>query len=270
MDAPPFPTAPDQMSASWLESRTGFELERIEVLQIGEGSGFAGSVYRIRLSHRNHSSDLPESVIWKTTSGHRPTHFLLRRLGAYRAEAGFYSEMAGAVSLAPKNYFAGHDPTSGSICIIMEDLSGLRPGDQIAGCSEEESSAVVVELARLHSGFWGQPAESVGDWVPSFDAGGRYFQRLHSRAWSRLSNEAEIVPQRLLDAAIGMTEFVPEVKRRLGSEPTTLVHGDVRLDNIFFHFRFRRTEGQTDRLAGRSRRTRCLRPRVLSGGFSGG
>ena len=138
------------------------------------------------------------------------------------------------MSLAPKNYFAGHDPTSGSICIIMEDLSGLRPGDQIAGCSEEESFAVVVELARLHSGFWGQPAESVGDWVPSFDAGGRYFQRLHSRAWSRLSNEAEIVPQRLLDAAFGMTDFVPEVKRRLGSAPTTLVHGDVRLDNIFF------------------------------------
>ena len=155
MDAPPFPTAPDQMSASWLESRTGFELERIEVLQIGEGSGFAGSVYRIRLSHRNHASDLPESVIWKTTSGHRPTHFLLRRLGAYRAEAGFYSEMAGAVGLAPKNYFAGHDPTSGSICIIMEDLSGLRPGDQIAGCSEEESFAVVVELARLHSRLLG-------------------------------------------------------------------------------------------------------------------
>ena len=147
MDAPPFPTAPDQMSARWLESRTGFDLERIEVLQIGEGSGFAGSVYRIWISHRNHSSDLPESVIWKTTSGHRPTHFLLRRLGAYKAEAGFYSEMAGVVGMAPETYFASHDPTSGSICIIMEDLSGLRPGDQIAGCSEEESSAVVVELA---------------------------------------------------------------------------------------------------------------------------
>ena len=240
MDAPPFPTAPDQMSARWLESRTGFDLERIEVLQIGEGSGFAGSVYRIWISHRNHSPDLPESVIWKTTSGHRPTHFLLRRLGAYKAEAGFYSEMAGVVGMAPETYFASHDPTSGSICIIMEDLSGLRPGDQIAGCSEEESSAVVVEIARLHSRFWNHPAESLGDWVPSFDAGGRYFQRLHSRAWSRLSNEAEIVPQRLLDAAFGMTEFVAEVKRRLGSAPTTLVHGDVRLDNIFFDSEFGR------------------------------
>ena len=234
MDAPPFPTSPDEMSAEWLESKTSFDLERIEVLQIGEGSGFAGSVYRIVVSHRNPSSGLPKSVIWKTTSGHRPTHFLLRRLGAYKVEAGFYSEMAETVDVVPRTYFAGHDPGSGSICIIMEDLSGLMPGDQIAGCSEEEAAAVVVELARLHSRFWGQSSESLGDWVPSFDAGGHYFQRLHSRVWSRLSDAGEIVPQGLYEAATGMTELVPEVKRRLGSAPTTLVHGDVRLDNIFF------------------------------------
>ena len=36
---------------------------------------------------------------------------------------------------------------------------------------------------------------------------------------------------------MAMTEFVPEVKSRLGSAPTTLVHGDVRLDNIFFDSR---------------------------------
>ena len=237
MDTPPFPTSPDEMSAEWLESSTGFDLECIEVLQIGEGSGFAGSVYRILVSHRNPSSGLPKSVIWKTTSGHRPTHFLLRRLGAYKVEAGFYSEMAGAVPMAPKTYFAGHDPGSGSICIVMEDLSGLMPGDQVAGCSEQESIMVVAELARLHSRFWGQSSESFGDWVPSYDAGGRYFQRLHSRAWSRLLDAGEIVPQGLSDAAIGMTEFVPAVKNRLGSAPTTLVHGDVRLDNIFFDSR---------------------------------
>ena len=155
MDVSPFPTAPDQMTAGWLESKTGFDLEYIEVLQIGEGSGFAGSVYRILLSHRNPSSDIPKSLIWKTTSGHRPTHFLLRRLGAYKAEAGFYSEMAGVVGMAPETYFASHDPASGSICIVVEDLSGLRPGDQIAGCSEKEASAVVVELARFHCDLLG-------------------------------------------------------------------------------------------------------------------
>ena len=234
MDVSPFPTAPDQMTAGWLESKTGFDLEYIEVLQIGEGSGFAGSVYRILLSHRNPSSDIPKSLIWKTTSGHRPTHFLLRRLGAYKAEAGFYSEMAGVVGMAPETYFASHDPASGSICIVVEDLSGLRPGDQIAGCSEKEASAVVVELARFHATFWGQPAESMGDWAPSFDSGGRFFQRLHSRAWSRLSKEGGGVPRKLSETAMEMTEYVPKIKRRLGSAPTTLVHGDVRLDNIFF------------------------------------
>ena len=234
MDVPSFPSAPDQMTAGWLESKTGFELERVEVRQVGEGSGFAGSVYRILLSHLNPSIDLPESVIWKTTSGHRPTHFLLRRLGAYKAESGFYSDVAASVSLAPKTYFVGYDQAAGSVCIVMEDLSDLRPGDQIAGCSEEKAAAVVVELARFHSRFWGKPAESAVDWAPSFDEGGRYFQRLHSRAWSKLSEGSRVVPPRLSEAAMELTERVPEIKGRLGSAPTTLVHGDVRLDNIFF------------------------------------
>ena len=234
MDTLPFPTTPDGMNSGWLESKTRFELERIEVFQVGEGSGFAGSVYRILLSHRNPSSDLPESVIWKTVSGHRPTHFLLRRLGAYKAEAGFYSDVAGAVSLAPKTYFVGYDQTAGSVCIVMEDLCDLRPGDQIAGCSEEEAAEVVVELARFHSRFWGQPAESAVDWAPSFEVGRRFFQRLHSRAWSKLSDSSGGAPPKLSEAASEMTEYVPEIKRRLGTAPTTLVHGDVRLDNIFF------------------------------------
>ncbi len=229
-----FPTAPDRITAGWLESKTGFELERIGVSRIGEGSGFAGSVYRVLLSHRNPSSDLPKSVIWKTVSGHRPTHFLLRRLGAYRAEAGFYSELSDILDVAPKTYFAGHDQASGAICVIMEDLSGLKPGDQIAGRSEEESAAVVVELARLHSRFWGQPADALGGWAPPFDAGERFFQRLHSRVWSKLSDGSGAVPPKLSEAALEMTEHVPEIKSRLGSAPTTLLHGDVRLDNIFF------------------------------------
>ena len=179
MDAPPFPTAPDQMSASWLESRTGFELERIEVLQIGEGSGFAGSVYRIRhrppepLIRPPRIGDLEEDLRPPSHSPPAPTARSVQSRGRFLLGDGWGSELG-----SRRHYFAGHDPTSGSICIIMEDLSGLRPGDQIAGCSEEESFAVVVELARLHSRFWNQPAESVGDWVPSFDAGGRFFQRL--------------------------------------------------------------------------------------------
>ena len=270
MDAPPFPTSPDEMSSEWLESSTGFDLECIKVLQIGEGSGFAGSVYRILVSHRNPSSGLPKSVIWKTTSGHRPTHFLLRRLGAYKVEAGFYSEMAGAVPMAPKTYFAGHDPGSGSICIVMEDLSGLMPGDQVAGCSEQESNMVVAELALLHSRFWGQTAVSVGDWVPSYDAGGRFFQRLHSRAWSRLSKEDEVVPQKLSEVALAMTGVRPR-----GQESAGLGADDTRprrrpAGQHLLRFEIRWSQGQTHRLAGHSNRAWSIRSRILSRGVPAG
>ena len=110
----------------------------------------------------------------------------------------------------------------------------MKQVDQIEGCTFAQALEVTTEAARLHSQFW---SEQVGDrlpWVPTFGGGSGYFERVHSIAWNRLAKTVEGVPEGLIEAAGRIGPRVSDVKARLSRTPVTLVHGDLRLDNVFF------------------------------------
>ena len=154
MSVKSFPILPERMTASWLESALGVEIGSVEVEPIGEGAGFAGSVYRLRLEYKDSATRLPETLIWKTVSGDERTRRFLTTLGAYEREARFYGQLASDIELAPRPYFSDFDSDSGAFCLVTEDVSYLRPGDQIEGCTFEEAKAVTQGIARFHSTFW--------------------------------------------------------------------------------------------------------------------
>ena len=229
-----FPISPEQMTASWLGSALGVEIASVEVEPVGEGAGFAGSVYRLRLEYEDSETGLPETLIWKTVSGDAQTRGFLTTLGVYEREARFYSQLAGGLQIAPRSYFSQFDAEEGTFCLLIEDVSYIRPGDQIQGCTFEEALAVIREAARLHSMFWAeQPDEGLG-WVPTFDGGSGYFERMHSAAWRQLERTMEGIPEGLIEAAQRIGPRVSDVKARLSRPPLTFTHGDLRLDNIFF------------------------------------
>jgi hypothetical protein len=222
------------MTASWLESALGVEITSVEVEPIGEGAGFAGSVYRLRLEYEDSETGLPETLIWKTVSGDARTRGFLTTLGAYEREARFYGQLAGGVAISPRCHFSQFDAEEGTFCLLIEDVSYMKPGDQIEGCTFEEALAVIREVARLHSMFWAeQPDEELG-WVPTFDGGSGYFKRMHSVAWRQLARTMERVPEGLIEAAQRIGPRVSDVKVWLSRPPVTLTHGDLRLDNVFF------------------------------------
>ena len=122
-----FPTVPSDMTAEWLSRTLGAEVVEFEVEPMGAGVGFAGSVYRVRLTL---GSGDTQTAIWKVASTHPPTHRLLMEHGAYEREAGFYAALAPRVSSASKPYFSEYNAESGALCILMEDLGELDAGDQ--------------------------------------------------------------------------------------------------------------------------------------------
>ena len=228
------PISPDGMSSRWLESALGVGVASAEVEPIGEGSGFAGSVYRVRIQYADSDVSLPDTMIWKTVSKDERTHRFLATLGAYEREYRFYDQLANRVEIAPSAYFSRFDRDSSELCLLTEDVSYMTPGDQIAGCTPEQALTVVAETARLHSQFWRMEPDAQLDWAPTFDGGSGYFQRAHSIAWKRLSRDSGISLDGLVETALKMAPRVPEVKERLSRPPLTLTHGDLRLDNIFF------------------------------------
>ena len=224
------------MSAEWLSAVLETHVTDVSVETVGVGSGFAGSIYRIHLTPHasNERDDLPSALIWKTVSTHPSTHTLLTRLGVYQAEADFYTRLSGRVPVAPRAYYSEFDAESGSVCLLLEDLSQLEAGDQVEGCTPSQARQVVTALGGLHAEFWDGHRDCPLQGVRRFDSGSSTSMRTHGVAWRRVRDSAITMPPGLSEVADLIETHIPSIKARLGAAPSTLLHGDVRADNTFF------------------------------------
>jgi hypothetical protein len=97
-------------------------------------------------------------------------------MGWSRREVGFYQELAGLSTLAPRVRFSAWNPRSDDSLLLLDELGdededdvgrggGGRwlQGDQLRGCDAQEAAGAVDALASHHAAFWERP---VPDWVP--------------------------------------------------------------------------------------------------------
>jgi aminoglycoside/choline kinase family phosphotransferase len=114
--------------------------------------------------------------------------------------------------------------------LVMEDLSPMRSGTQLAGCTLQQAQDVLAILAEIHGRFWGDP------WVPSVPAE-RFAAVIDvnmTQCWHLFRNRYR---ELLGDAAAGfgwMWNNAGTVAAHRLSKPTTLFHGDVHAENLLF------------------------------------
>ncbi len=231
-----FPSRPTEMSAEWLGETLGSEIEDVTIETVGVGTGFAGSIYRLHLTPCASSEgvDVPGTLIWKTVSTHASTHYLLTQLGVYQSEWDYYTRFGSRSTIAPRAYYSDFDDESGSLCLLLEDLSSMEAGDQIEGCTIEQARKVVVALAALHAEFWEGHRGDDPLAVRTFDNRASMARRIHSASWQRVRESNITIPAGLSDIADQIQPRIADIRTRLGAAPTTLLHGDVRADNAFF------------------------------------
>ena len=208
-------------------------------MSLSEGRGFAGTLARLSVRYTAAEPGAPRSLIVKMPTGNRAMRRVARGNRIYEREVSFYERMASRIELrTPRPYYSHFDADTGGFVLLLEDLAPARAGDQLAGCSMEEAALAVREIARFHAAWWEMVDVPELDWVGRADSGSSGFERLYQRSWERLNAET----------AGGLPDPLPEVGERLGRNvaairgvtaqpPQTLVHGDFRLDNMFFDVR---------------------------------
>lgn len=285
--ATPFPSSPEQLTPSWLTDvlrRSGgisasshvrcaplrVAVKRAEAsprrrssfdaTPLGVGVGLASLMQRLRVHVRTGggggASTLSLVGKWPPHAG--PARDVAARLGSFSREAGFYGAAASDTSPPLPSavvHFASFEPSSGSACLLFEDLASFTPGDQVAGASPKVASAVVADVASLHARFWGD-ARLTTDWAPwlpslgsdtmlSFDAAG--FDALWPGFKAQQPAAASRLPPQCL-AALDAGCFhgaAAALLARLGAAPATLCHGDLRLDNVMYR-QSTRSDGNTE------------------------
>lgn len=172
---------------------------------------------------------MPASLVAKLEPGSGSFRDAERRYGAFDREIRFYREVAGRVPVRMPRVFYAETSDDGKV-LLMEDLCAYRALDQVHGMRHEQVIATVREAAKLHAAFARPGALDGLDWLPLHD---HFFDDGFADHWPAF---AEFYELRIGRDAIRLGERVARnmhwLEERIAARPVTLIHGDLRADNL--------------------------------------
>ncbi len=227
------PSVIADVNATWLKSELGWDIDSIDVQQIGAGIGVSSALYRCVLSGPN----CPSSVVVKLPALDEAAVFTSTMLRMYIREANFFGSLCNEMPIGvPVAYLARVDEETSQFVVVMEDLGGLRIVDQNEGMSIADARAAIDAVAKLHAKWWGNGDElsaagttiSLGD--PIYPA---VLPFVFGEGWEKLMKEMQL-PSSIMEIGPKFAERLPSLLQSLVTGPNTLCHGDYRADNILF------------------------------------
>lgn len=257
------PETPEELTPEYLSEVLGTDIEAVAQTELGDGKGFMGDILRLDLSST--AADAPASIVAKLPKkANRPFGEMI---GIYEREILFYRDLAHAIpARTPKIIYSFFDPDPASekqkeimavldrlprflagaltsvgkwqagrrnrrYLVLMEDLGHLEIGDQLAGTSPERCQLVLEEIAATHRALWDTNLDDYF-WLMPYDIDAKLRHGLFRKS---LPIFKERIGQQLDRELAWLDEHGTQLARAFAADaPATLLHNDLRLDNICF------------------------------------
>lgn len=238
------PAGPQELTADWLTqalrqtgtikeaSVTGFQAQTI-----AEGVGLIGQLARLNLQYDRPEAGAPATLIAKFPAASPENREIGDLFRFYEREIRFYEEIADEVEMrTPRRYYSAMDLEAGEYVLLLEDLAPARVGDQLVCPTPEQVGLATRELAKLHAAWWQNPRLAQLDWMPYVnDPINKSAQDSYQQSWQPF---LEKFGRRLKPWAVKVGEKLGEnicyLLDQFALPPHTIIHGDYRLDNLFF------------------------------------
>jgi hypothetical protein len=232
------PRGEADLDDAWISEVIGSPVRVTGTEGVGVGSAFACQLFRLRLEG---PAGTPDSVVVKLPV-EGEVRAMLDGIGAYSREVVFYRDLAAEVPVRTPRIYAAVQAAEGTdFVLVMEDLTGCEPVDQIAGLTLHQAEAAVDALARMHAWSW-ERAELLERYADRFwpvdSELGKALQKqyggLFAHVWSaRRDTFAELLGPAAQHIGDRFEELQPELIGKLAT-PRCLTHGELRADNLFF------------------------------------
>lgn len=263
----------EELNADWLrELMRESSLDPGPILEvgferIGAGQGMMGEVGRVRWLTRE--STRPNTLIAKLPALHRGNRAQGELLGLYEREVRFYRELAPSVGYRTAKHLGSilaprpePDPEAGAklgrlpdflirwlaglglflsgriyrgAVLLLEDLAPAEVGDQLERMGPERLRSVLTAIAQGQAASWDRPELERLPWLPRVDSAPDLLRVFYRRARpSFLQSFRSKVSEEVLALADRANDLVTGITSTLAEGPRTLLHGDLRVDNLFF------------------------------------
>ena len=236
------PRSPDEVDAAWLTQVLGpavgsaARVVDVDVTTVGVGIGLLGQLRRYALTWAG--GDGPASVVAKFPAAGAKSRALAVALGMYPREAGFYRDLGAASDLSVGCHHAVVDERTHDFVLVLADMSAATTVDQLTGCTPVRAAEVVTALADHHARYWDEAGLDRAPWLGPFADSivpGQIAHAVHGY-WPEIrARFADELTPAATSVGDGLAAALPLVAEELSRPPITLAHGDLRLDNLFFH-----------------------------------
>ncbi|MBE1528819.1 hypothetical protein GGC65_003275 [Sphingopyxis sp. OAS728] len=228
-----FPTSPEAMSPAWLADKLGQPAEALRGFAVAKvGTGQMCDSFRLTLDWAGDVS-APATVVAKCPSHDDASRHIAKLTGTYVKEVSWYRELAaGSGVSAPLCHHAEIAEDDVDFILILSDLAPAGQGDQLAGLGLAGLVPCIEAAAGLHALLWNDPRLDALPWLArdNGDVIRALFPQLYVGFRERY---AERLDPEVLDLGAGIVERIDAYLSRQ-TAARTIVHGDLRIDNILF------------------------------------
>jgi Phosphotransferase enzyme family len=233
---PPFPTSPSDLSADVLGEALGAAVQSFTASPVGADRGMLGDLVLVEPVY--HGKPGPGQVVAKFAAPREACLASARRSGSHQRELRFYDELAPSTPVrVPYVYGSWYDPDSAEFLVVQEAIDNDPTVDQIRGITIHQAELVLREIARLHATWWDHPRLATVDWLPRLDGAARRHNlaEISTNGWEPLCallGDSLTAHERSLGSQLAAR--LDDVLMRMGSLSPTLIHSDLRADNLLF------------------------------------
>lgn len=240
-----FPTSINEITPEWLtdalkrrDAIRDSTVKSFETTILGEGAGFIGQLARLTLVYDQPETGSPSALVAKFPAEAPENRELGDLFRLYERECRFYENLATRVELrTPRCYYIGMDTQRGAFLLLLEDLAPAQVGDQLRGCSSAEVELALRDLGPFHASWWESPHLDELEWMPTLNdpliVG--TLEQSYQDIWDQFLDRFQAgLTSSMLHTAERFGKHLDKVTARLAEPPCTIVHGDYRLDNMFF------------------------------------
>lgn len=228
-----FPTRPEAMSSAWLAGTLGQDPDTLRGFTVAKvGTGQMCDSFRLTLDWTG-DVGTPSTVVAKCPSHDEASRHIAKLTGTYVKEVSWYRELAAESGVAaPLCHHAEIADNDVDFVLILSDLAPARQGDQLAGLGLDGLVPCIDAAAGLHALLWNDPRLDTLPWLARDN--GEVIRALFPQLYAGFRERyAERLDPEVLDLGAGIVERLDAYLGRQ-TAARTIVHGDLRIDNILF------------------------------------
>lgn len=231
---PPFPKQIEELTPDFLGAALGVDVEELSSTRVGADRGMLGEIFLLNYSTTTRSHE----IVAKFAALREESLASALRGRTHERELRCYEQLLAETPVtAPAHYGAWYDDETAHFLLLQDHVAADETVDQIAGITLDQAKLVMREMAALHAHWWERSELSELDWLPRLDSQIRItnLTTLARIGWEPLTallgDQMPSVPAGFSDS---LAERIEHALQTAAALPPTLLHCDLRADNLLF------------------------------------